>query len=403
MYILHISADYPDSIVPEKTQAIASLVRATSDMFDHQVISLNRENITPWQGLRCHAGQSWPAKCVARHEARDDWVYSAPSHGVFLHSSLECLAEILAENLLRRGHMPKLVIGHKLSMEGIIAHRLGQLLGIPFGISVQGHTDQRILSVRRDLQPLYRRIFHQAAVVFPFSPWALQFCENRLGRRSGPVCLLPCISDAETIIPPRQTGPRIMTAFHLRNWKVKNLPAMLLAIRQAEKSVPDLQFAIYGGGEAQDQSRVNSMVARSRAPAKWAGSVPHASIQQVMNGHSAFMMVSRRESFGLVFIEALRAGCPVIYPRGAAIDGYFDGEHIALGVDRNDPAAMAEAIVRTITDQQHMKQALLRWQEAGGARAFSRDHISRSFANGLIGALQGETGQGEIGQDGQGR
>ncbi|MEO1045704.1 MAG: glycosyltransferase [Pseudomonadota bacterium] len=386
MTIIHISTDYPDSVQSAKTRAIANLVEATADRFDHQVYSLNRRDIPPASGMKRWLGKDW-GRGIHRHDETGNissWTYAAPSRGLFLRSSLHAVADILADDIARRGLRPTLIQGHKLSMEGLIARRLARHFNVPFALSIQGNTDRSILKVRRDLWPDYGQIFHQAAMVFPFAPWALRYCEQALGQRNGPVQMLPCITEQDRIIAPQEAPDRIMTAFHLRHWQIKNFDRLVKAANRVRQGQSGFTFDIYGGGEdglvAMLQRRIDDAKAGGIA---LKGSVAGADMQAVMNRHAGFCMVSRRESYGMVFAEALLAGCPIVYPADAAVDGYYDGQSFALAVAPQDDGAIAEAMRKILRDQKAMKQDLAAWQQSGAAREFQRDTIRGNYARGL--------------------
>ena len=388
MIILHLSTDFPDSFMPQKTYAIRNLVDATADDFDHIVYSLNRIQTNVASAIQSSVTR-WPSREIAMDDMGPVWTYDAPGKGLFLRSSLQALAENIALDLHKKGIKPDLVIGHKLSMEGIIAERLSALIGVPFALCLQGNSDRNILNIRRDIRLTYKRIFHRAAMVFPFTPWALSYCETVLGKRNGPVQLLPCISGQENVIAPVTSNGRLMTAFHLRHREIKNLSKMLDAAAQLGKKKSGVQFDIYGGGDDADIVAVESDIAK-RAPenANLLGPVAHDDMQVLMNGYAGFTMISRKESFGLVFIEALMAGCPVAYTKDAAIDGYFDDHNFAIAVPANDSDAIADAMMKQLNDEKSLKQELLRWQKSGGAEAFKKAAISRQFRDGLRLAIE---------------
>jgi len=61
--------------------------------------------------------------------------------------------------------------------------------------------------------------------------------------------------------------------------------------------------------------------------------------------HDIFALPSYTETFGLVYIEALTQGLPVIFTKGQGIDGYFEPETIGTAVDpAHDVIEIAEAI-----------------------------------------------------------
>lgn len=391
MTIIHISCDYPDSYISAKTHAISNLVEATSADFDHHVYSLNRIPLSPLGGLKHWIGGGWPITEFKDALASKDWGYHAPSRGLFMKSSLYALADKLSEDIIQKGLKPLLIQGHKLSIEGLIAQKIAQNFNISFAISIQGNSDRTILQVRRDLWPIYRSIFHDAAVVFPFAPWALAYCEQVLGKRVGKTIMLPCINGSETIIAPKIChDAKIMSAFHLRHWKLKNFDRLVQAAQKVADdgvgNIKKLSLDIYGGGDdalvAMLEKRIISMY-----NVYLRGPLQPAVIQNVMNDSVAFAMVSNKESYGMVFAESLLAGCPIIYPKDAAVDGYFNKHSFAQAVPADDVGAIADAMQKAVKDQKQMKDDLYVWQRSGASENFQRDAIVRKYRNGLNSAV----------------
>jgi len=384
MTIIHISTDYPDVYNPAKTHAIANIVDAVREDYRHFVYSLNRVQISV-ASLGLAALRGW--KVTNIENAQENvacWTYAAPAKGLFLKSVMTGIAKQIVDDIHARNLKPTLIQGHKLSMEGIVARYVARQLNVPFALSVQGNSDRTILNVRRDLWPLYRSIFHDAAIVFPFAPWAMRYLEHVLGKRNGPVIMLPCMTDQDRVITPRETKPVILSAFHLRHWKLKNLPALIAAAKHMQVINPQFELHIIGGGEAEHVAQAEKLVAGSGVTnIRLLGAVAHDQIQDVMNGAAAFAMLSHRESFGMVFIEALLAGIPVLYPQDAAIDGYFDNHGFAVAASANDQAAINQAFEDLIRGNAAIKNELHSWQQSGAASFFRREQIAQSYKAGL--------------------
>lgn len=377
--VLHISGDYPDAVQPRKTRAIAALVQGTADRLRHRVYSLNRtQGAAAW--LRPGSVERvYDDGLVA------SWRYAAPRAGMMLASAMDTVADAIVDDVRRRGSSPRIVHGHKLSIEGLAAHRVAKRLGVPYALTLQGNTDQKVIGVRRDLRGRYRRIWHEAAAVFTFAPWIARWCDSVLGLRTGPTVALPCIPTSDTILAPDYTAKRIGTAFHLADWRNKNVAGLALACARIRAHHPFTTLEIAGGGSAEHECAVDQALARANAQrfAQRVGPLAEGNVQPWMNGSAVFALPSMRESFGMVFIEALLAGCPIVYPRGAAVDGFFDGAPFALAVDARDPGDIARGLAAVLDDTLARKRALADWQASGSAAPFHREVILATYAKAL--------------------
>ena len=378
--VLHVSADFPDAFSAAKTPVIERLVGLTDHRLDNQVISLNRCS-PPRSGW---IFPSLEMEEIERAEGVTTLEYIAPPHGLHHGRMLRQLGDAIA-NMLSSGRLPEILVGHKLGIEGIAVRQAAGKLGIPYALSLQGNTDEKILKARPDLRRLLAKVYHGAAHVFPFAPWALQSVERYLGKRAGATSMLPCAMADDAILPPREGNGRLLSVFHLRHARLKNLGVLGSATR-----ISGVPLDIVGGGSATDEADAR---AQAGEEPEFLGAVDNSMIAERFNAASGFIMPSRRESFGLVFIEALFAGCPIAYPAGAAVDGYFDGCAFALRVDARDPTAVADAMLRMIAQEQPMKAALADWQQSAAARPFTRSSIAATFASGIEQALALPLGQ----------
>lgn len=377
--VIHLSADYPDAVQPAKTRAIAALVDGTAERFDHRVYSLNRigGGAAAWLhpgGIEAVADDGWVAS----------WRYAAPARGAMLAASMDRVAEAVVADVRARGLRPALVHGHKLSFEGLAAQRVAAALGVPFAVTLQGNTDQKVIGLRRDLGPRYRRVWREAAAVIAFAPWAASWCAARLGERARPTQALPCIPASDEILAPQLTGPRVIGACHLADWRNKNVVPVAHACAGLRADWPELTFEIAGAGPPEAERALDAALAGA---GRRIGRIEPDAIQRWMNGAAVLAMPSLRESFGMVFIEALLAGCPIVYPHGAAVDGYFDGAPFAIAVDPRDPAAIAAAVRTMLAENAERKAALAAWQASGAAERFRAAAILDAYAAATMGAI----------------
>jgi glycosyltransferase involved in cell wall biosynthesis len=296
----------------------------------------------------------------------------------------------VADDLARRGLRPDLVHAHKLSIEGPVGAALARRLGVPLAVSIQGDSDLKIIGARRDLAPLWRQIWQGAAVAFPFTPWVTERLAGRLGTRKGPVRLLPCPGAADSLLRPRIVGPVFRSAFHLSFNRRKNADGLIRAVGLAARRVPEIRLEIIGGGDAAAFTRLAALAGRvAPGRVRFLGAVPNTDMQTLLNTSCGFALASHRESFGMVFAEALLAGCPCLIPQGWGIDGYLEDGEAVLAVPSRDVNAIADGLVRLARDEAAFKARLARLAETGGLDLFRRDAIAAVYRAGLAEAVPG--------------
>lgn len=369
--ILHLSADYPDLFQPNKTRAISGLVEGTADDFDHFVISLNRMGGT----------QGWtsPGKIL---ECREDVrglavLYAAPPAQLAIARPMRNLVAGLIGKLDELGFRPDLVQGHKLTIEGVAARMLAQELRIPYVLTLQGNTDQKLLRRRPDRSPLIGQVWHGARDIMALAPWTAAWCESRLARRDTPTRVIACALSHDAIIPPAATPLRLRTAFNLDHWRNKNIATLLTAIKfmRDQGTTVELQIA----GQGSDESRLaiveRTLQAGLQDQVSLVGQIEPEQMQAWSNGATLFVLPSHRESFGMVFAEALLAGAPVIYPRGAAIEGFFPSASFARSVDADDAEELAQTLLDMIANVAPIKSELETSQARGDLDLLRRDFV----------------------------
>jgi glycosyltransferase involved in cell wall biosynthesis len=92
---------------------------------------------------------------------------------------------------------------------------------------------------------------------------------------------------------------------------------------------------------------------------------------------SVFCLPSEQEGFGIVFLEAMASGLPVVSTTAAAIPEVVPDGEAGLLVPPRDPAALADALVRLLQDP--ALTARLRAGGRGQARQFSWERVADRF------------------------
>jgi len=90
-------------------------------------------------------------------------------------------------------------------------------------------------------------------------------------------------------------------------------------------------------------------------------------------------MPSRRQTFGMVFIEALFAGLPVLYPRGWSIDGFFGPDDIGYACDPTRLDDIEYGVERLLSQQETLKRRIETLHKRGDFERFKAQNIIAAY------------------------
>lgn len=127
------------------------------------------------------------------------------------------------------------------------------------------------------------------------------------------VCWLATEDDEPPDTQPQRAGPpRVLILGRIDALRYKGHDELISIWPRVCAAVPDAELMIVGRGPG--SRRIVQLAARSPAAAriKCAGFIPDGEMAAVWSGTSVFAMPSRGEGFGLVYVEAMRHGLPVI-------------------------------------------------------------------------------------------
>jgi glycosyltransferase involved in cell wall biosynthesis len=271
---------------------------------------------------------------------------------------------------------------HSLLTNGGIALSLHRRWGIPYIVAVRD-TDVNVLLKRMPhLRPLARRILkHASKVVFLSSSYRDRALAPYLSGEA-----LRDVMEKSAVVPngidalwlkdqpaPRQGADpgEAKLLFVGQLVPRKNLPA---AIRAAE--------ALTARGRAVKLTVAGQPVDEKVAEAAKACPLvellpprPMAELMPLYRAADAFLLPSGRETFGLVYAEAISQGLPVLYTRGQGFDGQFPDGEVGFAIDPDDPGAIADRIEEILADLPRFSRAALK-----GSRKFDWDGITQTYA-----------------------
>jgi hypothetical protein len=108
-----------------------------------------------------------------------------------------------------------------------------------------------------------------------------------------------------------------------------------------------------------------------------------------MNGYAAYVMAPRRETYGMVHVEAVLAGLPVLWSREQGVDGLL-GTDVGIRCNPNSITEVAEGIEFLLDHQRSLKDNIADMQSRGAFHHLQREGISRTYAS-ILGRITGHT------------
>lgn len=366
--IVHISADFPDTFAQNKTVAIPNLIDGAPE-FRHVIYSLNRIN-----------GISGITSKLFSHD-RICVIYKAPAYGILLRTRLDQIAAWIERDLKNRGIYPDVIHAHKFTIEGIVGLQLKERFNSSLICNIQGNTDTRVASVRRDLRPFYRHLAEQSSFILAFAPWCGPAMERILTTKLR-YEVLPVGTTCDSVLAPREsTSPQLVSLFHLDHWRNKGASTMTKAVMRAAESIPDLTLDIYGSGSLRETQLLQKCIDHNSATSRvrLVGPLARDDVQHTLNRYTGFVMPSRRETYGLAFVESLFSGTPIIYPRGRAVDGILPEQDIGCGCEPTNASDVARAIKYVIDNESLLKKRLAGAQKTGALDHLRLDHIQARY------------------------
>ena len=219
------------------------------------------------------------------------------------------------------------------------------------------------------------------------SDFTRQQLVRRQGVPPGRTCVLPPALETEwlskavtwTACPRRDSRPTLLTVSRLdESERYKGHDVVLRALVQVREKVPGVLYLVVGDGN--DRPRLEELTCSLGldGSVRFLGAVSPEELTACYRDCDVFLMPSntvldgfapKGEGFGIVFLEAMAYGKPVIGPNlGAPTEWIRHGEH-GLLVNPEDSQGVAQALIEMLLSPK-------RAQEMGAA---GRDWVQREY------------------------
>jgi len=160
-----------------------------------------------------------------------------------------------------------------------------------------------------------------------------------------------CIDLSHYDSSPRKYSMGGLVLFVGGNMQRKGLETLIQAAVKIVKSRPDTKFCVVGADP--NLPRMQALCARLNLMDhfEFVGWMPNEELQQMYRRASVFVMPSLVEAFGVVFLEAMACGTPVIGTQVGGIPELIKHGENGLLVNPDRPDELAASLLRVLEDK----------------------------------------------------
>jgi glycosyltransferase involved in cell wall biosynthesis len=247
-----------------------------------------------------------------------------------------------------------LVVG--FDIDGVLYS--GQSRGTPYTCSIKGVIAEELRhergTVRRLLWALSRleRInARRAPLVLTTSDYCRRVINQHYGVPNQRIRIVP-----EGIDLPRWQNALVRSKRDpltilcvARQYPRKRIADLILAFQQVHRQIPSARLVIVGDGPEHSALRALTQRLRFTAAVRFTGALPDDSaVIDWYRCSAIFCLPSIQEGFGIVFLEAMASGLPIVSTTAAAIPEVVPQRRAGILVPPTNPAALAEALLELL-------------------------------------------------------
>lgn len=248
-----------------------------------------------------------------------------------------------------------LIHAYTLFGDGNCARKCAQKYGIPYVVAVRNTDVNTFFRLRPNLRRLGVQIMLDAAAVFFLSEsYRKQVLEQYVPEKywaslEKKIYIVPNgIDEFWFSHPPTQTkklsqGP-VKLIYAGRIDRNKNIPTTQKAMALLRTQGYETTLTVVGKVK---EPKVLETI-RQDPWTTYLPAMPKEELADAYRRADLFVMPSLMESFGLVYVEAMSQGLPVVYSKGQGFDGQFPEGQVGFAVDSRRPESVAEGIRKVI-------------------------------------------------------
>jgi len=270
---------------------------------------------------------------------------------------------------------------HWVIPNGVVARRLKRKFGNRIKLVLSSHgTDVRLLTGVPLVLWFFKGIIRRAEVWTVVSRFLKEIVSAKAASIGDRIRVMPLPNDESVFYPDDGIvkDPNLIVATS-RLTVQKRLDCLIEAVKIVTRTVPQIKLEIYGVGP--EKFKLERLIEEQGLTGRVVIKKPVAQeqLREVYNRASAMVLNSINEGFGLGLTEAMLCHTAVIGTDSGGIRDIVDHDQTGLLVPVDDAEALADAILKILTDHTLRN----RLEEAGYQKAlasYSAESTARAFA-----------------------
>lgn len=170
----------------------------------------------------------------------------------------------------------------------------------------------------------------------------------------------------------RSLGKKIKLIYAGQFIKRKQVDKAILAVKKLADEEYDIQLDIIGKGK--EKNNIEEQISETLELFNLHSYMSKDELLEMYRKSDIFIMPSYNETFGLVYIEAMSQGLPIIHTQNEGVDGYFEEGSVGYAVNPDDINDIVEKIKLIADNYAEMSE-----NASKEAQRFSWDKVSDQY------------------------
>ena len=135
----------------------------------------------------------------------------------------------------------------------------------------------------------------------------------------------------------------------------KRVNITIRALARLKQTFPEMNLFIVGQGPEREKLEALCEELEVKDAVTFAGQLDNADVFRELQKSNFFVMASKPEGFGIVYLEAMAAGCITIGTQGEGIQDIIVSEQNGFLVPADDPQAIVDIVENCLADEKKAK------------------------------------------------